>query len=195
MAEITANTQEALEHAEHSHHAAASGDNTTLRITLSIAVMSVIGGLLGAIGEIEGGHTFVKMNEAVLHQTHASDTWAEYQADSIKNHVHSVGADLAGTPEKTASQKKEADDQNAKKAPLKSQAEKLEEERDADIKEAEEHFSLHHWFTYAQVLVGISIALSSVALLAKRPIFWYLGLGGTAAELAIAIGAYFHFSG
>jgi hypothetical protein len=134
------------------------------------------------------------MNEAVLQQTHASDTWAEYQADSIKNHVHIVGADLATTPEKSEAQKREADDQNSKKGPLKTKAEKLEEERDADIGEAEEHFNLHHWFTYAQVLVGISIALSSVALLSKRPVYWYLGLAGTVAGVAVAIGAYLHFT-
>ncbi len=128
MAEVTVSTQEALEHAEHSHHAAESGDKSVLRITLSIAMMSVIGGILGAVGEIEAGHTFVKMNEAVLHQTHASDTWAEYQADSIKNHVHLVGVELAGSPEKVEAQKKEADDQNNKKGPLKTKAEKLEEE-------------------------------------------------------------------
>jgi hypothetical protein len=194
MAEITVSTQEAIEQAEHSHHASASGEKSTLRITLSIAVMSVIGGMLGAVGEIEGGHTFVKMNEAVLQQTHASDTWAEYQADSIKNHVHGVGAELATTPEKSELQKKAADDENNKKTALKTKAEHLEEDRDGDIREAEEHFNLHHWFTYAQVLVGISIALSSVALLAKRPIYWYFGLGGTAAGLAVAVGAYLHFS-
>ena len=110
MAEVTVSTQEALEQAEHSHHAGASGEKSTLRITLSIAVMSVIGGILGAVGEIEAGHTFVKMNEAVLQQTHASDTWAEYQADSIKSHVYdSVGADLATTPEKAEANKKRSD--------------------------------------------------------------------------------------
>ncbi|HTJ65213.1 MAG TPA: DUF4337 domain-containing protein [Alphaproteobacteria bacterium] len=194
MTEISASTQEALEHAEHSHHAAESGESSTLKITLSIAVMSVIGGILGASGEIQAGHTFVMMNEAVLKQTHASDTWAEYQADSIKQHVHSVGADLATAPDKSESNKKEADNQNAKKPELKQRAEKLEEERDTKIEEAETHFSLHHWFIYAQVLVGISIALSSVALLAKRSIFWYLALGGTAAGIGMAFAAYFHFS-
>lgn len=194
MAEVTVSTQEALEQAEHSHHAGMSGEKSTLRITLSIAVMSVIGGILGAVGEIEAGHTFVKMNEAVLQQTHASDAWAEYQADSIKSHVHSVGADLATTPEKAESNKKESESQDSKKPAIKTRAEKFEEERDGDAAEAEKHFNLHHWFTYAQVLVGISIALSSVALLAKRPIYWYLGLAGTAAGLVVAVAAYLHFS-
>jgi len=60
MTELTDQQNDALEHAEHSAHAAASGDPMTLRVTLSIAVMAVIAAFIGALGETEASHTFVE---------------------------------------------------------------------------------------------------------------------------------------
>ena len=98
MTDLTDTQQEAIEHAEHAHHAAESGDPLMIQVTLSIAVMSVIAAFIGALGETEASHTFVEKNDAVLAQAKASDTWAEYQSESVKRHIYTLGSVLtAGT--------------------------------------------------------------------------------------------------
>src|ERR1700722_10940584 len=109
MTDLADQQNEAFEHAQHSAHAAESGGPMTLRVTLSIAVMAVIAAFIGALGETEASHTFVEKNDAVLAQARASDTWAEYQAESLKRHVYDVGAALAAQPDVATKLKEQAD--------------------------------------------------------------------------------------
>src|ERR1700733_591263 len=99
MTDLSDMQNEAMEHAEHAHHAAESGDPLIIQVTLSIAVMSVIAAFIGALGETEASHTFVEKNDAVLAQARASDTWAEYQSESVKRHIYTIGSALTQQPD------------------------------------------------------------------------------------------------
>src|SRR5580698_1291607 len=52
-------------------------------IGLSTAVLAVF----AAVGALQSGNL---VNEAMLHQIQASDTWAEYQASRSKDHLYTV---------------------------------------------------------------------------------------------------------
>jgi hypothetical protein len=190
MTELTDQQNDALEHAEHSAHAAASGDPMMLRVTLSIAVMAVIAAFIGALGETEASHTFVEKNDAVLEQALASDAWANYQAESIKRHIYDVAAALAATPDAAAKLKTQADKYRDEQPATQGDAQKHESDVTAHNTKAESHFSRHHTLTVAEGLVHVAIAAASIALLARRRAVWYVALIMTVAGMAVAGAAY-----
>ena len=190
MTDLTDNQSEAIEHAEHSAHAAESGDPLTIRVTLSIAVMAVIGATIGALGETEAAHTFVEKNEAVLAQAKASDAWANYQADSIKKHVYDVGAGLAPNPDAAAHLKSESERFSKEQPEIQSTAKRFESEVEAHGTVANEHFERHHILTVAEGIVHAAIAGASIALLSRRRSLWVGSLLLTLAGIVVAAAAY-----
>jgi hypothetical protein len=190
MTDLTDLQNDAQENAERSAHAAESGDSMTMQVTLSIAVMAVIAAFIGALGETEASHTFVEKNDAVLSQAKASDTWAEYQSESIKRHIYAVGADLAAQPEAAERMKGEADKYSKEQPVTQDKAKQLEEEVTAHSEKAETHFGRHHILTIAEGVVHVAIAGASIALLAHKRSFWLVSLGLTVAGIVVAALAY-----
>jgi len=188
---MTDEQSEALERAHHSAHAAESGDPLTLQVTLSIAIMAVIGATIGALGETEAAHTFVEKNEAVLAQNRASDAWTNYQADSIKKHIYDVGAGLAAASPEAATRMKSESDRFAKEQPdVQTTAKRFEAEVQSLSEAAGRHFESHHILTVAEGIVHAAIAGASIALLARRRWIWTASLALTAAGIATAVAAY-----
>jgi hypothetical protein len=190
MTDLTDQQHEALEHAEHSAHAAASGDPLTLRVTLSIAIMAVVAAFIGALGETEASHTFVEKNDAVLAQAKASDTWAAYQAESIKKHVYEAVSNLATTPETQSRLRGEADKYGNQQPKTQEEAKGFEAEVIAHGDIAERHFARHHILMIAEGVVHVAVAAASIALLSRRPMIWYAALGFTVMGMIIAGAAY-----
>ena len=190
MTDLTDTQQEAIEHAHHAGHAAESGDPLMIQVTLSIAVMSVIAAFIGALGETEASHTFVEKNDAVLAQAKASDTWAEYQSESVKRHIYTVGSALISEPEAAEKMKTEVD-KYAKEQPdtqNKAKAFEAEVERHSEI--AERHFGRHHILTIAEGIVHVAVAGASVALLARKKLYWIASLALTGLGMLVAGIAY-----
>ena len=190
MTDSTEFQNDAMEHAEHAHHAAESGDPMTLQVTLSIAIMAVIAAFIGALGETEASHTFVEKNDAVLAQARASDTWTEYQAESLKRHVYDVGAMLAAQPDAAAKLKEQADKYAKEQPETQDKAKAFEEQVKAYGEKAETHFARHHILTIAEGIVHVAVAGASIALLARRRSFWLTSLALTAAGIVVAGVAY-----
>ena len=190
MTDLTEQQNDAMEHAEHSAHAAESGDPLTLRVTLSIAVMAVIGATIGALGETEAAHTFVEKNEAVLAQAKASDAWTNYQAESLKKHVYDLGAAIAPTPEAAQKLKDQADRYGKEQPDIQATAKRFEGDVEERGKSADRHFERHHTLTVAEGIVHAAVAAASIALLSRRPKIWIGSLILTAAGIVIAAAAY-----
>jgi hypothetical protein len=190
MTDLTDLQSDAHEHAKMSREAAESGDPMTLQVTLSIAVMTVIAAFIGALGETEASHTFVEKNDAVLAQAKASDTWSEYQAESVKRHVYDVGAAMAARPEDAARLKSEADKYAGDPPATQDKAKALETQVEAHSNKADAHFERHHVLTIAEGVVHVAVAGSSIALLSRRRSFWLISLGLTGLGMLIAGAAY-----
>src|SRR4029077_18451301 len=117
-------------------------------------------------------------------QDKATDTWNEYQADSLKKHMYGIAADQGGPHE--AEFRKTAKEQSDKQAEIKKHAEENEAERDRLVRESGRHERRHHWLTGAATLIGIGIAPSTLAIITKRRPFWLgaVGLGLVGLVLA-----------
>ncbi len=190
MTDLTDQQHEALEHAEHSAHAAESGDPLTLKVTLSIAVMAVIAAFIGALGETEASHTFVEKNDAVLAQAKASDAWTEYQAESLKRHVYEMGSALTAQPDAAERLKSEADKYGNQQPDTQAKAKGFEADVTAHSAKADRHFERHHVLTIAEGIVHVAIAGASIALLARRRIYWQASLALTVIGMVVAGVAY-----
>jgi hypothetical protein len=190
MTDLTDMQREALEHAQHSKHAAESGDPMTLQVTLSIAVMAVVAAFIGALGETEASHTFVEKSDAVLSQAKASDTWSAYQAESVKRHIYDVGAAMAAQPDVAARLTAEADKYAKEQPDTQAIAKKFEAQVLAYDEKAETHFARHHVLTIAEGLVHVAVAGASIALLARRRAIWLTAVALTVIGMVVAGVAY-----
>jgi hypothetical protein len=138
-------------------------------------------------------------SRSILRQTQASNQWAYYQAKSIKSYLYELQKDklegdlklLGETAPKNViedlkisiqSYEKKLAKYEQEKADIQKEARKLEQERD--------RATLHSQaFGIAVILLQLSILLSSIAALMKKPMVWVLGLIlGAAGAIAFANG-------
>ena len=177
---------EAHEHAEHAEHAAHARDPFIARVSITVAVLAVMAATAGSLETVEGGRAITQSSEAVLAQDKATDSWNEYQADSLKRHMYEIAA-VAGGPKAADSEKEIGKDRESQNK-AREKAEEAEKERDLLLRDSARHEERHHWLTGAATLIEIGIALSTVAIITSRRSFWFsaMGLGTVGAVLFAA---------
>src|SRR5580658_3253432 len=99
---------EAHEHAEHAEHAAHAKDPFISRVSITVAVLAVMAATAGSLETVEGGRAITESSAAVLAQDKATDSWNEYQADSLKRHMYDIAAENGLTHFKKDSQDERA---------------------------------------------------------------------------------------
>ena len=176
---------EAHEHHEHAEHAAHEHDPFTSLVAITVAVLAVLAATAGSLETVEGGLAITASSEAVLSQDKATDMWNEYEADSLKKHMYGIAAEAGGPHE--AEFRKTAKEQTKKQDEIKKKATENEADRDRLIRESGAHEKRHHWLTGAATLIEIGIALSTVAIITKRRLFWLgaVGLGVVGITLGL----------
>jgi hypothetical protein len=174
---------EAHEHAEHAQHAAHEHDPFISRVSITVAVLAVLAASVGSLESIEAGGAITAASEAVLAQDNATDTWNEYQADSLKRHLYGLAADAGGP--NAERYKATSAEQGGKQRPLKEEATKLQSERDKLLALSRAHEHRHHWLTAAATLLEVAIAICTVAIITRKRPFWFGSLALGAAGLAL----------
>ena len=125
-------------------------------VAISTAFMAVF----AAISGLMAGH---HSNEALISQIKASDQWAFYQAKGIKAEIKSLELLLTkGTALDVERYKNEQ-----------AEIKKLADELQADSKI---HLNKHVVLSRAVTLLQISIAVSAIAILTKKKLFWWSSL-------------------
>jgi hypothetical protein len=177
---------EAHEQAERAEHAA--GDPFVSRIAISVAAFAVLAALAGSLETIEEGRALGSTSEAVLAQDQATDSWDEFQADSLKKHIYSIAADGGGAH--AALYRKTAKDYSDTQSKLQQKAKDKEAERDALLAKGKAHETRHHWLTGAATLFEIGIAMSTVAIITRRHWLWFSATVFGAVGLVLLATAY-----
>jgi hypothetical protein len=161
-------------------------------IGLSTAILAVF----AAIAALQSSNL---VNEALLHQIKASDTWAEYQADRQKDHIYAIAlnglldsgaanpalvamrkhnavpAAATTTPEakpafaRAAEYRAKIVEETRKEAALSQSAKDLE-------KETADEMRKHHAFEYSVALIQVAIAVGAVSALTRVKSVWYLSM-------------------
>jgi Domain of unknown function (DUF4337) len=174
---------EAHEHAEHAEHAAHEKDPFVSRVSITVAVLAVMAAAAGSLETVEGGRAITESSAAVLAQDKATDSWNEYQADSLKRHIYEIASVAGGAKAEEYAKEIGKDRDGQDKA--RDKARDAEKDRDARLRESEMHEQRHHWLTGAATLIEIGIALSTMAIITSKRPFWFsaMGLGAVGAVL------------
>jgi uncharacterized protein DUF4337 len=162
---------------EQSEHAKDPFDK---RVAATMAILAATLAIVSVAGHIA-------TTEELLLQQKASDQWSYYQAKSIRRYESEVARDLFSAMRNDA--KSEEYTKNAERyrkddEEIQKQAQDLEQESHVRGHQA---LRLH----FGEVFLEISIVLASLAILSKRPLFWYAALGGGAVGAIIGATAYF----
>jgi hypothetical protein len=172
--------QELQEHAEH------GASEPSLRpVAFTMSVLAV----LVAVTTVLGHRTHT---EAVLDQNKATDQWNEYQAHKIRSNETQLAQDLLGVvslTDKAAAAKiaKAYADHQAKWADTtkddKDKAEALEKKVESAEARADR-------FDLGEAMLEIGLVVTSVTLLTRSRVYWYLGMVAAAAGVLSAISAF-----
>jgi hypothetical protein len=168
-------------------HAVEHAAERRFPLAQEIALFSAILATLGAVVSFLGGHTqndaLYYKNEAVLMKARASDLWAYYQAEQIKQHLE----EMASTSSTTARDGKAAAARYAAHAKtLRAQAEAFDQRSDDADVESQHALKPHIKLAIATTFIQIAIALASITALTKRR--WLLWAAGGFAAVGIAMG-------
>jgi hypothetical protein len=137
---MTESPTEHFEHAEHAEHAATSGDSFLSTVSVTIAILAVVAATVGSFETLESGQAISDKNESVYLQNRTTDTWAFFQANSIKKNMFDIAAANGGA--KTDDFTAKARDYEKQQGEARTEAETLEKERDAKLADSERHESI-----------------------------------------------------
>jgi hypothetical protein len=169
--------QELQENAEHGEH-----ERTLRPVAFTMSVLAV----LVAVTTVLGHRTHT---EAVLRQAKASDTWNEYQAKKNRAYNTEVATKLLN--DLTVADKDSAKKDLKEWASHKDKwADDLkEEEKEALALEGEvKHAEIRaNFYDFGEALLEIGLVVSSVTLLTRSRIYWYLGIGASIIGVASVI--------
>ena len=168
---------ELQEHAEHGAH-----ESAMRPVAFTMSVLAV----LVAVTSVLGHRTHT---EAVLDQNKATDQWNEYQAKKIRSYNTSLSADLLNVmtiSDKDQAQKiakAYADHQAKWNADLKEDQEKAE----GLEKKVEQAEARADRYDLSEALLEIGLVITSVTLLTRSRIYWFLGLIFAAGGILSAV--------
>src|SRR5258708_26872907 len=133
---------EAHEHAEHADDGAHLRDPFISRVSITVAVLAVMAASAGSLETVEGGRAITESSEAVLAQDKATDSWNEYQADSLKRHMYEIASNAGGP--KTEEYLRDIKEQREGQSEAREKAEEAEHERDTNLRNSAFHADRHH---------------------------------------------------
>jgi Domain of unknown function (DUF4337) len=177
-------TREVLEHVEQAEEAAEKREDFGRRAAVIVSIMAA----LLAVASLAGSRA---STEAILDQAKASDTYNEYQANSLKRHVNLDDAAqlrilASGGPGQTAAEAQAASLEQAvndKYQPAQDQllpvAQQLEHER--DLAEAR-----HRGFQTSEAAFQLGIVLASISIIARAR--WLMLVGGGLGVVGVLLG-------
>jgi hypothetical protein len=181
-------TREVLERAEQAEEAAERREDFGRRAAI---VISVLAALL-AIASLAGSRA---ATEAILAQARASDTYNEYQANSLKRHINlddasqlrilAAGSPVAAEANNQADSLEQAvrDKYQPTQDELLPRAQDLEHER--DLAEAR-----HRGFQTAEAAFQLGIVLSSISIVARATWLLLAGTGLGAVGVLLGLNAF-----
>lgn len=143
------------------------------RVAITIAVIAAILAVVGVMGDDA-------RLKAQLAATRESDQWAFYQSKSVKGHNVVLLRDIlsAMSPSAVDGQRRSALLKRAEDDLKKYEHDKEEAEKEARHAhtEVEAHTAVNDRCDLAGVMLQIAIVVSSVAILVRWPVLWWLGM-------------------
>jgi hypothetical protein len=173
--------QELEEHAEHAEH-----DRLMRPVALTMTILAVLVAVVTVLGHRTHTEAILNQTRAAVEQNRVADEWAFYQAHKIRANDTDLTSDLMGVvtiANKDEAKKKTkgyADHQQHWATELKESEDKAHEkekkvsEYEEKVEEAEARANR---FDLGEVLLEIGLVITSITLLTRKRIYWYMGMG------------------
>ncbi len=171
--------QDLKEHAEHG-----ANEEAMRPVAFSMSVLAVVLAVTTVMGERTHAN-------AIINQNLATDQWNDYQAHKIRSNDEELVTGLMSVvaisdKEAAAKEVKAFDDQIKKSTGEQSQLEAEANALQAKVKVGEAQSDR---YDLGEVLLEIGLVITSVTLLTRSRIYWYLGMGSSVLGIAAAISA------
>jgi hypothetical protein len=188
--------EEHLEHAEHAQHDA--HDPFFRRVAMTMAIVAAVLACVTMLSHREHTATLRLQNEANAHQTKANDQWNYSQAKKDRGVLYQVAGKMVNALASSPSDSKDSQDLAGNWGKMaedyRKQAEEIQEKAREEEKIAEElHEESHRAhrradrYDLGELGVELALVLCSLAVLTKRPPFWYSGIGFGILGVVVAI--------
>lgn len=180
-----ANPAEHLEHVEHNAHASASG-GFEKRVAMTVAIIAA---LLATVHSFENDAQAESLKfeiESGKEKTAAANIWAYYQAKNQRDNMFETmeeltsvvpSVDAAAKEKALARWKAKRDKYKTELAEHKKQAEDLEKKSNELHAKSEKEHHLANSSGRASLFLELGIVITSLAVLTRKPQFWYAGMG------------------
>ena len=175
MEEIEDPTEKLKEIQEAAEEAFEQKERWTLHVALSTAVIAVIAAIAGLVGSHHA-------NEGMLEQIKASDSWAFYQAKSIKAEITTSTNTMLIAMGKPADSKLEE-----KMAKYDKDKEEIKKEAESAQASSEQHMRQHVVFAKSITIFQIAIAISAISILTRKKVLWHICLVLSAVGVAFLV--------
>lgn len=173
--------QELKEHAEHG-----ASEEAMRPVAFTMSVLAVLLAVVTVMGERT--HAI-----AVLNQDQATDQWNDYQAHKIRSNEEELATDQLGvvalSDKEAAAKQVEAYAGQIKKST--GEQNQLQAEANALQAKVTQGEARSDRFDLGQVLLEIGLVITSVTLLTRSRIYWYLGMASSVLGVAAAVSAFF----
>ena len=159
-------------------------------VPIAAAVLAVFAAISSYAGNVRSTTALIAKNDAIVAITHASDTYAEFQADRLKFYVAQTALDAGVGPGGDAVKLREAATREAGKAkPLLAKAKGFEDEAKRANARSERSLAQHETIEVATTLFEVSIVLVSItALVGSRLLPIVAGVASALGIVIFAIG-------
>lgn len=179
--ELREKLEEATEHAhgEGGHGNSHNHKNPWLvHLSLSTALIAVLAAIAALLSGSYANDAIVEKNDAVLHQSKASDEWAYFQAKGVKLGVYAAQADAieATNPETAAKFREKAKRYEEEQKEIEKRAREEEAKVEEQNHESQHSLHIHHQFAKAVTVFQVAIALSAIGALTRRKSMWFVSL-------------------
>jgi hypothetical protein len=181
--DVAMDSHEHREHAEHAAH-----DPFLQRVSVTIALLAVISATISSLENNQASEAIAARNEAVLHQDKASDSWAFFQAKTIKEAMFAIAADNGGARAKDY--RSEATRHKGAIDGAKAQAESEEAKSAASEKRGDELEARAHRLSMSETFSHVAIAVATIAIVTQRRWPWLAAIGIGGVAIAIATSAF-----
>jgi hypothetical protein len=128
--------------------------------------------LLAALAAVTALLSGMNANEALIDRVTSSDSWSEFQANSVKLSILEADADLIKLNDKPVPSRF-----TEKMNKYKGEKERLSVKAKAEEESYRQRLERHENLARGVTMFQIAISIAAIAALTKRRWFWYMGLG------------------
>ena len=138
-------------------------------VALLTGILAGLAGFLTVRATTLTNNAIYESNQAILAQAQSSDSWNEYQADSIKARIieTQIGANPGLDAQSRATLEAQAKDFRDRQPKIQSDAQNFAKDRDNHLAQGKGLLATRDLISYADLATQLAIALASVAAMVR----------------------------